>query len=178
MLLILALNIQLSAFSQRTGGLERAKQFTLEVPTIRTTQVAPVDSVNIQAFSTLDTTTVKLGDTSLGKGLDYIGSKAKNVENASLSRLRARNAFYGTKVDDVVEGGSDILVEPYRKLSKNKEIPGQAHHLNQNAAFKDVIPQNEGLSIKLEGNIRKDIGSPHYKAHESLEEFFESVTLN
>ena len=116
---------------------------------------------------------MKLGDTSLGKGLDYIGSKAKNVENASLSRLRARNAFYGTKVDDVVEGGSDILVEPYRKLSKNKEIPGQAHHLNQNAAFKDVIPQNEGLSIKLEGNIRKDIGSPHYKAHESLEEFLD-----
>ncbi|EHI75775.1 hypothetical protein HMPREF9184_01803, partial [Streptococcus sp. oral taxon 058 str. F0407] len=76
-------------------------------------------------------------------------------------------------VDDVVEGNSDILVDSYRKLSRNKEIPGQAHHLNQNAAFKDVIPRKEGLSIKLEGNIRKDIGSPHYKAHESLEQFWD-----
>ena len=102
--------------------------------------------------------------------MDNLASKEKNVENASLSRLRSRNAFYGNKVDDVVEGSSDILVESYRKLSKNKEIPGQAHHLNQNAAFTGVIPHKEGLSIKLEGNIRKDIGTPHYKAHESLEE--------
>ena len=54
--------------------------------------------------------------------MDNLASKEKNVENASLSRLRSRNAFYGNKVDDVVEGSSDILVESYRKLSKNKEI--------------------------------------------------------
>ena len=38
-------------------GLERAKQFTLEVPTIRSAQTS---SVNVHAFSTLDTTTIKL----------------------------------------------------------------------------------------------------------------------
>ena len=38
-------------------GLERAKQFTLEVPTIRAAQTS---SVNVHAFSTLDTTTIKL----------------------------------------------------------------------------------------------------------------------
>ena len=88
---------------------------------------------------------------------DNISAFAKNLDGS---------------VDDVVEGGSDILVEPYRKLSKNKEIPGQAHHLNQNAAFTGVIPHKEGLSIKLEGNVLTDIGSPHYKAHESLEQFW------
>lgn len=41
--------------------LERAKQSTLEVPTIR---VAQISSVNVHAFSTLDTTTMRLGYTS------------------------------------------------------------------------------------------------------------------
>ena len=96
-------------------GLERAKQFTLEVPTIRTKQLAPADSVNVQMFSRLDTTTVKLGDTGLGKSLDNLASKAKNVENASLSRLRSRNAFYGNKVDDVVWDASEELSNLRRK---------------------------------------------------------------
>ena len=81
----------------------------------------------------------------------------------------ARTTDLGSKV--VTEEG--VLVEAYKKLRKNKEISGQAHHLNQDAAFRDVIPRNEGLSIKLEGNIRKDIGSPHYNAHKSLEEFWD-----
>ena len=41
--------------------LERAKQSTLEVPTIRAAQIS---SVNVHAFSTLDTTTMRLGYTS------------------------------------------------------------------------------------------------------------------
>lgn len=149
-------------------GLERAKQFTLEVPTVVVRETST--GSQIMRFEKMSKS---LGDTGLGKSLDNLASKAKQVENTRLDKLRARNAFYGSKVDDVVEGSSDILVDSYRKLSRNKEIPGQAHHLNQNAAFKDVIPQKEGLSIKLEGNIRKDIGSPHYKAHKSLEEFWD-----
>ncbi len=46
-----------------------------------TTQAAPVGFANVQTFSRLDTTTVKLGDTGLGKGLDNLASKAKQVEN-------------------------------------------------------------------------------------------------
>ena len=97
-------------------GLERAKQFTLEVPTIRTKQLATVDSVNVQTFSRLDTTTVKLGDTGLGKGLDNLASKAKQVENTRLDKLRARNAFSGNKVDDVVEAGSKAGKENHRLI--------------------------------------------------------------
>ena len=96
-------------------GLERAKQFTLEVPTIRTTQAAPVGFANVQAFSALDTTTVKLGDTGLGKGLDNLASKAKQVENTRLDKLRARNAFYGNKVDDVAKGAKEAAEQVGKK---------------------------------------------------------------
>ena len=108
-------------------GLERAKQFTLEVPIVRTRQVAPVDSVNIHAFSTLDSTTVKLGDTGLGKGIDNLASKAKNVENTRLDKLRARNAFYGSKVDDVVEAGSKVSKDSDGKIFGRLELANKSH---------------------------------------------------
>ena len=96
-------------------GLERAKQFTLEVPTIRTRQVAPVGFANIQGFSTIEKTTVKLGDTGLGKSLDNLASKAKQVENTRLDKLRARNAFYGNKVDDVAKGAKEAAEQAGKK---------------------------------------------------------------
>nr|WP_257155265.1 type IV secretion protein Rhs [Bacillus cereus] len=72
----------------------------------------------------------------------------------------------------------DILIDSYKNLRKNKEISGQAHHLNQDAAFRDYIPRNDGLSVKLEGNIFKDIDSPHYNAHKSLEDFWNIYRKN
>ncbi|HFF2589348.1 TPA: RHS repeat-associated core domain-containing protein [Acinetobacter baumannii] len=50
---------------------------------------------------------------------------------------------------------------------------GQSHHLNQDAAFKKNIPHKEGAAVQLEGNAFCDIGSDHYNAHESLEEFWD-----
>ena len=91
-------------------GLERAKQFTLEVPTV----VVRETSTGSQMMR-FEKMSKSLGDTGLGKSLDNLASKAKNVENASLSRLQARNAFYGNKVDDVVELGG-------RRFKFDKEI--------------------------------------------------------
>ena len=108
-------------------GLERAKQFTLEVPTIRTRQVAPVGFANIQGFSTIEKTTVKLGDTGLGKSLDNLASKAKHVENTRLDRLRARNAFYGNKVDDVLEAGSKVGKDIDGKIFGRLELANKSH---------------------------------------------------
>ena len=125
-------------------GLERAKQFTLEVPTIRTTQLSPVGSVNVQAFSTLDTTTMKLGDTGLGKSLDNLASKAKNVENASLSRLRSRNALYVTKdewMKAMKEG--DVVF--------NTNIHSKIEILKQ----RGIISEVDDGTIKLIDNMRK-----------------------
>ena len=92
-------------------GLERAKQFTLEVPTVSVVREASTGS-QMMRFEKMSKS---LGDTGLGKSMDNLASKAKNVENASLSRLRSRNAFYGNKVDDVVWDASEELSNLRRK---------------------------------------------------------------
>jgi hypothetical protein len=48
----------------------------------------------------------------------------------------------------------------------------QANHLNQNAAFKSIIPENEGIANAMRGNAFDDVGSPHYEFHRSLEGFW------
>lgn len=66
----------------------------------------------------------------------------------------------------------ELLIDSYGKLSRQTNLPGQAHHLNQTAAYRDVIPTRQGASIKLEGNILTDAGAPHTTAHQSLEGFW------
>jgi hypothetical protein len=56
---------------------------------------------------------------------------------------------------------------------KNKTSPGQAHHLNQDAVYKGIIPNKDGVSTKLKGNAFKDVGTPHYNAHNNLEKFWD-----
>jgi hypothetical protein len=67
---------------------------------------------------------------------------------------------------------SDILIDSYKNMRNNPDVTGQAHHLNQDAAFRDVIPKNDGLCVELEGNAFRDVGSAHYSAHENLESFW------
>ena len=50
----------------------------------------------------------------------------------------------------------EILIQRHGTLKNNKDIIGQSHHLNQDAAFREVIPREEGMAIKLEGNIFTD----------------------
>ena len=81
-------------------------------------------------------------------------------------KIKGVEALASKGTDNIGKGASganefdDILIDSYKNLRKNKEISGQAHHLNQDAAFRDYIPRNDGLSVKLEGNIFKDIDSP------------------
>ena len=61
----------------------------------------------------------------------------------------------------------------YSSLTTELKGTGQqAHHLNQNAAYRDIIPESEGLSVGLRGNAFTEVGSPHYEAHRSLESFW------
>lgn len=70
-------------------------------------------------------------------------------------------------------GGGSPKTGSYSGLAKELEGTGQqAHHLNQNAAFKDIIPESEGLAVAMRGNAFTDVGSPHYEAHRSLEGFW------
>jgi RHS repeat-associated protein len=77
-----------------------------------------------------------------------------------------------TPVVSGADTADDIVIDSYSSLRGNGSIPGQAHHLNQVAAFRDVIPRSEGLSIKLVGNILTDAAAPHTLAHRVLEGFW------
>ncbi|WP_129710114.1 ribonuclease YeeF family protein [Priestia megaterium] len=125
---------------------------------------------------------------------DVLKSTAKDtmhfMKGAKLSHnsKHMQNSEWGVKSDKVTVGTEklvgnledvdELLIDTYANMRKNKEVTGQAHHLSQDAAFRDVIPRKEGLAIELSGNIFKDIGSPHYSAHESLEAFWNSYRRN
>ncbi|MCM3770908.1 T7SS effector LXG polymorphic toxin [Priestia aryabhattai] len=125
---------------------------------------------------------------------DVLKSTAKDtmhfMKSTKLSHnsKHMQNSEWGVKSDKVTVGTEklvgnledvdELLIDTYANMRKNKEVTGQAHHLSQDAAFRDVIPRKEGLAIELSGNIFKDIGSPHYSAHESLEAFWNSYRRN
>ena len=68
---------------------------------------------------------------------------------------------------------SELHIGSYRDLTANLQGTGlQAHHLNQNAAYGEVIPREDGLSVGIPGNAITEVGSPHYILHSNLEEFF------
>ena len=129
-------------------GLERAKQFTLEVPTV----VVRETSTGSQMMQ-FEKMSKSLGDTGLGKSLDNLASKAKQVENTRLDKLRARNAFYGNKVDDVVWDASEELSNLRRKW----KVP----ETDTIAVGKTNVPGLEGKVF--EGGspkVRKEAGLP------------------
>lgn len=74
--------------------------------------------------------------------------------------------------------GATIKVEEYKDMKKITSVDGQAHHLSQDAAFRDVIPTKKGLTIELKGNAINDVESPHYRAHASLEKFWNQYRIN
>ena len=130
-------------------GLERAKQFTLEVPTPSLVKEASTG----RQMLLFEKTSKSLGDTGLGKSLDNLASKAKHVENTRLDKLRARNAFYGNKVDDVVWDASEELSNLRRKW----KVP----ETDTIAVGKTNVPGLEGKVF--EGGspkVRKEAGLP------------------
>ena len=48
----------------------------------------------------------------------------------------------------------------------------QANHLNQNATYRGIIPEEDGLSHALRGNAFTEPGTPHFEFHWSLEGFW------
>jgi len=72
---------------------------------------------------------------------------------------------------DGIAGVTTDLVNRYGSLTG--KYPGlQAHHLNQNAAFKSVISRNDGISVVLYGNICDQKDSPHSRFHQATEAFW------
>ncbi len=89
---------------------------------------------------------------------------------AGLSSFRNADEFGNASSENATQ---QIVFGAYGVLRHGTDIPGQAHHLNQDAAFRSRIPRCEGVSAKLEGNAFTDVGTPHYNAHESMESFWD-----
>lgn len=72
-------------------------------------------------------------------------------------------------VNDCPAGGrgniGGITVGPYSTIG--------GHHLNQGAAYRSQIPYRDGLTADIPGNIFTQPNSPHYRAHQSLEAFWD-----
>lgn len=117
---------------------------------------------------------------------------AKKFQELKVAGLSPKEAYIMTKAEflerecgskaarDYLESkGVTIEVDSYKNLKKKvKNDPNstgneQVHHLSQNAAFKDKIKRNDGLCVVVEGNAFKDVGSSHYKVHESTEKFWD-----
>lgn len=131
-----------------------------------------------KAFATLDT----------AHGFYESGSKFANGEplhwtdyasflplgGAASSRFKDAIASRGSIFPTgVAANRDDLVIDAYGFLRLRSDITGQAHHLNQDAAFRDRIGKAQGISVKLDGNAFTDLGTPHYNAHESLEAFWD-----
>ncbi|HLY89154.1 MAG TPA: LysM peptidoglycan-binding domain-containing protein, partial [Acetobacteraceae bacterium] len=100
------------------------------------------------------------------------------VAEASLGRIAslvgdARIASIPLDTRGLAADSAAVRVGPYGDLTAELKGTGiQANHLNQDAAFRDLIPRNDGLAVGMRGNAFTEVGSAHYEFHSSLEEFW------
>jgi hypothetical protein len=65
------------------------------------------------------------------------------------------------------------LSRSYAEMTGKLDKGFQANHLNQDAAYRQVIPSDKGAAVAMRGNAFTDIGTPHYEFHRSLELFWQ-----
>ena len=62
-----------------------------------------------------------------------------------------------------------VVVAPYvdaRPIIKQLGLPNaQAHHVAQNAIYGNIVAKSEGITISVEGDAIREIGSPHNEMH-------------
>lgn len=116
----------------------------------------------------------KLKDISKLRAVSRLSSAADDVADASRYQRLMRAADVGLDLsDDAARRWDNFVIDTYSNLSHRTDLPGQAHHLNQFAAYRDVIDSLDAVTIKLEGNIFTDARAPHTLAHRSLEGFWD-----
>ncbi|HFJ9276180.1 hypothetical protein AT278_02025 [Bacillus cereus] len=171
--------LKLASLKMEKSGNEKMYQFGEKIAKSIDDRTAKSASFEVDGNGLLIS---KQGGTDLQSWVNKHHTESNKIIDDKIKGVEASLASKST--DNIGKGASganefdDILIDSYKNLRKNKEISGQAHHLNQDAAFRDYIPRNDGLSVKLEGNIFKDIDSPHYNAHKSLEDFWNIYRKN
>jgi hypothetical protein len=96
---------------------------------------------------------------------------------AAAERSAAETALQSAKstagVPALTRAGERIVTGPYGRLRGTLPPGFQANHLNQNAVYEGIIPEEEGLSVATKGNIITEPGTPHYNYHRLLEQFWD-----
>jgi hypothetical protein len=73
----------------------------------------------------------------------------------------------------LTRAAEQLATGPYGQLSGTLPLGVQAHHLNQNAVYREFISPTEGFSVGMRGNIIAEPGTPHYIYHRSMEDFWD-----
>jgi hypothetical protein len=73
----------------------------------------------------------------------------------------------------LIRAAEQLVTGRYGSLEGTLPPGFQANHLNQNKVYEGVIPEDEGLSVAMKGNILTQPGTPHYNFHKSLEQFWD-----
>lgn len=76
----------------------------------------------------------------------------------------------------IMKSNINISIVKYDKKPENDK--NQYHHLNQDAAYKSIIPKSDGVCTALEGNAFSQPGTPHYIVHYHMEEFWNQYRRN
>ena len=110
--------------------------------------------------------------------MDYDTKQRLMAEASNIVKEQKKNPYAAAQNATLVLPSYPITIDSYHNMSTNPQTVGQAHHLSQDAAFGSIIPRNEGLSVDLVGNAFTDVGSPHYEAHKSMEQFWNRYRKN
>ncbi|MBV7275921.1 hypothetical protein I6U48_23795 [Clostridium sp. PL3] len=120
------------------------------------------------------------------------GKRNTRSENSLRRKLENRIDAQGNKMytEEEIKAIMDIRNSEYELTLENSEkiiikrhgyqkndATGQSHHLNQDAAYREIIPTEEGLAIDADGNVFMEPESSHYKAHETMEEFWDDYRV-
>jgi hypothetical protein len=139
-------------------------------PTIEAPQAET--SVNNAANEAANQTKSSLTTENQGGGAPHDSAMEQIKADVKHSNATGPLRFDDPSIPVVNEAsGLDTQSAPHGQ-KVNDPIPGQSHHLLQDKAYNKVIPRDEGIAVKLEGNIMTDVGSPHFKAHVTLEQFW------
>jgi hypothetical protein len=98
----------------------------------------------------------------------------EDEEPSAAETLSAALSHVGAALDgaDAPPKGA-VPTSRYGDMSGALPAGEQANHLNQDAAFRSIIPKREGVAVAMRGNAFTEPQTPHYKFHKSLETFWE-----
>ena len=110
--------------------------------------------------------------------MDYDTKQSLMAEASNIVKEQKKNSYATAQNSTLALPPSPIVIDSYYNMFTNPQTVGQAHHLSQDAAFGSIIPRNEGLCVDLVGNAFTDVGTPHFEAHKSMEQFWNQYRKN